>query len=136
MIDISILAWFLLALRIASDIIIGWVISLQLRFIRNKVPKYLRSMRIVLLLLSMGIFVGNAIPIVVDVITIFTDNSIGRSQSLGLYSVLYATSNALTAFISAFMVGLLYWLAGRPSDGGIFEDTQHSREVKSAITKQ
>lgn len=112
--SIVLIAGLLLIFRVVSDILIAQVIRRQWRLLKLPVPeayredeKSIKKFRKILFLLSIAIFIGNAIPIVIDALTLFVET--GRPAELRAVSVAYAFSNATTALISATLVWLLYF---------------------------
>lgn len=71
----------------------------------------IKHFRNVLFVLSIIILVGNLIPILVDLVTIFFNNSIGRTRTVKPISLLYALSNGFTQFVSAYLINMLYKLS-------------------------
>lgn len=114
MLSITVIAGLLLIFRVVSDILITLVIRRQWQLLRLPVPeeyrddeKSIKKFRKILFLLSLGIFVGNAIPIFIDLLTLFVET--GRPANLRAVSISYAFSNATTALVSATLVWLLYF---------------------------
>ena len=128
MVAIQTIALFLLFARLISVFFIGMVLFLQMRLFGTKIDftlvpnlsKYQRRniylARKVLFTLSLIIFLGNMVPILIDAITAFNDNSLGRNAEVPTISIAYAASNALTAMFSAIMIWTLYKLAGLGGD--------------------
>jgi hypothetical protein len=110
MLSIHILAAILLAAHLGSGFYIGNVLRKQFQLLRLPIDAQLKSFRLVLLLLSITIFVGNFIPILVDAPTAL-GQTLGRPEHVKIISILYAVSNALTQLISAYMIHTLYRLA-------------------------
>ncbi len=114
MLSITVIAGLLLIFRVVSDILIALVIRRQWQLLRLPVPeeyrddeKSIKKFRKILFLLSLGIFVGNAIPIFIDALTLFVET--GQPAVLRPVSISYAFSNATTALVSATLVWLLYF---------------------------
>lgn len=114
MISITVIAGLLLIFRVVSDVLIALVIRRQWRLLKLPVPaeyrndeKSIKKFRKILFFLSLGIFVGNAIPVFIDALTLFVET--GRPSGLRAISVAYAFSNATTALVSAILVWLLYF---------------------------
>lgn len=114
MISITVIAGLLLVFRVVSDVLIALVIRRQWRLLKLPVPKEYREdeksikkFRKILFFLSIAIFVGNAIPVVIDALTLFVET--GRPANLRAISIAYAFSNATTALVSATLVWLLYF---------------------------
>lgn len=79
--------------------------------IEKSLTNDIKRFRLTMFVLSCIVFAGNIIPIVIDGITLFGDNSLHRNPTVPLISLLYAVSNALTALISAYLIYTLYRLA-------------------------
>lgn len=108
-VSIQSLALILALLHIGSVFFISFVIRRQLGLFKIETPEYLKHFRRVLFTLSVIILIGNIIPIVVDLLTLFVET--GRPHQLRVVSVLYALSNAITALVSAYLIWRLYRLA-------------------------
>lgn len=138
MTSIVTLAVILVLFRILSDAFIFSVILKQIALLRMPVPSYLKSFRLVLFFLSLAIFLGNMIPIVIDLLTIFIET--GRPAQLRPISVMYAISGATTALLSAFLIWLLYRLADNDHDiteytEQCLPDQMHKLHAKKAAKK-
>lgn len=130
MISIQIIAFILLVARLISVAFIVSVIIKQVKVfgkpIDFSIAPYLNKLqrknvyrvRRVLFILAVIIMVGNMVPILIDYVTLVTDNAVGRTANVKPISVAYAFSNALTAMFSAVMIWALYKLAslGTSSD--------------------
>lgn len=105
-------ALILLIIRLASDAFILAVLYKQVRLFRFWVEPGLRLYRKGLFILSLIIFLGNFIPIVIDWLTVSSDlpRAVSTVPTISLW---YAFSNAATAFLSAFTIWLLYRMAAR-----------------------
>ncbi len=113
-ISIVLLAGILLTFRVLSDILIAYVIRRQWKLLRLPIPdeykddeRSVKKFRKILFFLSIAIFVGNFIPIIIDSLTLFVET--GRPAQVKTISVAYAFSNATTALISATLIWLLYF---------------------------
>lgn len=105
-------ALILLVIRILSDVFILLVLIKQFRLFKFQVDANLRLYRRALFILSLIIFFGNFVPILIDYLTAFSDlqRSVSTVRPISLW---YSFSNATTAFLSAFTIWLLYVMAGR-----------------------
>lgn len=124
MISIQIIAFILLIARLISVFFIVKVLITQARQFGREIDfslvpnlskfqqKNIYRIRRVLFALAVIILIGNFIPIVIDYITLITDNSLGRTANVKPISIAYAFSNAITAMLSAIMIWTLYKLAG------------------------
>lgn len=120
------LATILLIGHFGSMFFIGFVIKRQLTLFKIPTMKGLKHFRLTLFYLSMAILIGNFIPITIDTLSLFIN--IGRPQHVKLASILYAVSNALIEFLSAYLVWKLYQLAANPGDITDYEATQFDKE--------
>ena len=107
--NIKIIAAILLIERLISAGFIIAVIRRQGRLLRVRVPEQLERFRQVLFGLSLVIFVGNFIPILIDTLTLFA-NLQGRPNPSAI-GIAYALSNATTAVLSSVLVWVIYRLA-------------------------
>lgn len=131
MIPIKILAVVLLTTHAGSAVFIFNVLRKQALLLRMPIDSYLKHFRIILFALSLAIFAGNIIPIFIDGATLFVN--LGRTPSVRPISVLYAISNALTAFISAYLIHMLYRLAANEKE--VTDYTQQSLEDELKVSK-
>lgn len=112
--SIEALAAMLLAFRITSMVFIVLVLLKQLRLMKIPIVKEfdtptIRRMRKVFFIIALVIFLGNFIPIAIDVLTLFVET--GRPARVQLISIGYAFSNSLVAMLSSIFIYALYWLA-------------------------
>lgn len=114
MLSIKILASILLVGHLASTGFIVSVLRRQWQLLSLPIDKTLRQFRHTLLYLSLGIFIGNLIPIAIDGLTLFVNT--GRPSHVKLISILYALSVAAVQFISAYLIWTLYRLAANPQE--------------------
>ena len=122
MLDIKTIALCLLIARLISVTFIVMVLVRQYRLfglpidfslvpgISKLEKRSVYRLRRVLFTLSLVIFLGNMIPILIDSLTLFVETS--RSAHVHTISIMYAFSNSLTAMFSAIMIWLLYRVAG------------------------
>ena len=122
MLDIKTIALCLLIARLISVTFIVMVLVRQYRLfglpidfslvpgISKLEKRSVYRLRRVLFTLSVVIFLGNMIPILIDSLTLFVETS--RSAHVHTISIMYAFSNSLTAMFSAIMIWLLYRVAG------------------------
>lgn len=127
MLSIKVLAVFLIISHIISDVFIGIVLKKQYSLLRIKIERELRSFRLVLFFLSVTIFVGNIIPIVIDGLTIAGHTN--RPQHVPPISVAYAGSTAAVALVSAVLVWFLYRLAANTKE--ITDYTEHTLQDRA-----
>lgn len=124
MISIQILAFILLIAHLISVGFIASVLYKQSKQFGKEIDfsllpnlskfekRNIYRMRRVLFALALIILLGNLAPIVIDWITLISNNAIGRTPNIRPISIMYACSNAITAMLSAFMIWVLYKLAG------------------------
>lgn len=108
--DIRTLAGILLGFHIVSGIFMGLVIRKQWGLFAHDIEGKYRSLRKLLFILSLVIFAGNLIPIIVDGGTVI-GQVVGRNPHPKAISVAYAVSNACVALISSILIWVLYKLA-------------------------
>lgn len=110
--DIKTLAWCLLVGQLGSAIFMFAVIHRQIRLFGMRVQADIIWFRRVLFGLAMVIFLGNTVPLIVDVLTVMdlVTRSAKHINTVGLY---YTASNTLVAFFSSVLIWLLYRLAAR-----------------------
>lgn len=109
MISIAIIAFILLIMRLISAGFILSVLRKQWRLLHKPIDADLRLFQRILFAMSVIIFLGNGVPIVIDTITLFVETS--RPAKLAALSISYALSNALTAMVSAILIWLMYKIA-------------------------
>jgi hypothetical protein len=127
MIPIQIIAAILLLARLASDFYMARVLRKQWKLLKLPIEPEIKRFRKVLFILSIVIFVGNFIPIIIDSITLLYGNP-GRPAAVRPISLMYAVSNASVAFFSAYLIHLLYKLADNPEEA--------SKDIRRAIRKE
>lgn len=126
-INIATLAWILVACHTGSVIFMSFVLRRQFKLFSHDVTyndtrfepvdiKRIKRFRMGLFLLSCVVLLGNAVPIAIDLITIFGGNAVNRPAHVHTISILYAVSNALTALISAYLISTLYRIARGVND--------------------
>lgn len=111
MIPIEIIALILLLMRIGSGVFILIVMKKQWELLKVPIEPHLMRFRMVLFALSLAIFIGNIIPVIIDAATLFFDTT--RPPFLSVTSVSYAMSNAITALLSAYFIHTLYRIAAK-----------------------
>lgn len=122
MLSIKELAIALLFGHVASMVFISFVIKRQIGLFKMPTVVKLKRFRRVLFYISLGIFAGNLVPITIDTLTLFVD--LGRPGHLRAVSIAYAMSNAITQFLSAYLVWKLYQLAADTQDITDYETRQ------------
>lgn len=109
--DIQQAALILLVLRIVSDGFILRVMFIQFSLLRADNDPHVKRLRYVLFFFSIAVFLGNMIPIIVDIATYFAD--IQRSAKiLNPIGTVYSFSNAITSVVSAVFFWLIYKVTG------------------------
>lgn len=111
--DIKTVALILLLGHIVSAVFMLFVVRRQRELSKLPIDQELLSFRKTLNRLSVAILVGNIIPIVIDILTIYTYNSLERESSPSMIGIMYAFSNAITAAISAYLIWTLYKQAAK-----------------------
>lgn len=92
------------------------VIKRQRHLLRYPVPEEVQVFRLVLFGVSLCVLFGNIIPIVIDVLTIASHDSLQREDSPSTIGIVYAFSNTVSAIIASMLIWLLYRLAARTAD--------------------
>lgn len=109
MVSIVIIAFILLVMRLISAGFMLSVLRKQWKSLKKPIDKDLVVFQRILFGMSVIIFLGNAVPIVIDTVTLFVETS--RPDQLAALSVSYALSNALTAMMSAILIWFMYRIA-------------------------
>lgn len=109
--DIQHAALLLLLLRIISDGFMLRVLAIQYPLLRAGNDPQVKTLRYVLLFFAIGVFLGNMIPIIVDIATIFADVE-RSSRTLNTVGLFYSFSNAITSVVSAVFFWLIYKVTG------------------------
>lgn len=112
MLDIHVYAAILLGLRLASVVLILFVIKKQWALFKRPIAKRAASMRKTLFLISIAILLGNIIPALIDVLTIHGSIA-GRPAEVSTTSVLYSFNNSVVAILSSFFMWVLYYRQNR-----------------------
>lgn len=123
-ISIETLALILMLAHLAAAIFMARVLHRQWGLfkipydtsIEPKLVKELKRFRAILFSLSVIVFAGNIIPILIDGVTFFYHNPLDRNPTVPVISLAYAVSNALTALISAYLIFTLYRIAKGSND--------------------
>lgn len=110
---IETIALFLLLARLGSAFFITKVLINQAKLLNAPIEDRLypirgslKRFRLILFILSLAILAGNLVPITIDLVTLFFETS--RPAILKPLSIAYATSNALTSLVSAYLIYTLY----------------------------
>jgi hypothetical protein len=127
MVDIKTIALLLLIARAVSVYFIVLVLYRQYKLFGTEIDfklvpnlttmerKHVYQIRRILFALSCIILLGNLVPIVIDVLTLFINTE--RPANLRPISIMYAFSNSFTAAFSAIMIWTLYRVAGLGGGG-------------------
>lgn len=110
MISLAIAISVFLALRLISAYFIGRVLYIQYGLLKKPIDPDLRNFRAILFALSIVVFLGNLVPIAVDIYSLLFP--VPRPAFYSLLSVSYGLSAALTSVASALLIWLLYKIAG------------------------
>ena len=108
--NIKVLATILLIGHTVSAGFIFFVLKRQLALFRLKIDPELVTFRRVLFFLSVAIFLGNFVPIGIDLLTIFSNLPRAKASPAGIY---YAFSNMLVMMLSAGLIWTMYRLAAK-----------------------
>lgn len=104
MTDIQVIAAILLTLRLVGDVFMLAVLRRQWHLFRYHIDESLRSFRKLLFAITIILLLGNCVPIVIDAIALL-------GMKLGDWLILYAVTNAVTAFLAALFIWILYRMA-------------------------
>lgn len=108
--NIQLLATLLLIGRLISDFFIILVLIRQWKIRKIATHPRLMSIRRVLFLLALLVFIGNIYPLLLDAITLF-DPAVRTSQVVKVSGALYAVSTNLTFMFASILIWTLYKLA-------------------------
>ena len=107
--DINSISTVLFILHLIASGFMLSVLRKQLGLFKKYIDPELRAFRMVLFLLSTSIFLGNLIPLTIDFI-----NAIGDSSSeVPIGRLLYISTNAIVAVISAGLIWSMYRMAAK-----------------------
>jgi hypothetical protein len=107
--DINSISTILFILHLIASGFMLSVIRKQLGLFKKYIDPELRAFRLVLFLLSLSIFLGNLIPLTIDFI-----NAIGvTSNEVPIGRIVYISSNAIVAVISAALIWSMYRMAAK-----------------------
>lgn len=108
--DIKLLAFLLLAIRVVSDYFIILVLRRQWKLRKTTTHPRLMAYRKVLALLAILIFIGNIFPLMLDAYTLFFP-LVRSSQTINPVGVAYSLDNSLTFMFASILIYVLYKLA-------------------------
>ncbi len=124
--DIRVLAIVLLIGHLISAGFMVSVIRRQVGLFKMPVQKDVAKIRKFLFALAIGVLLGNFIPIIIDLLTIF--NTVKRSTNhVNIVGIAYSLSNALVFALSALLIWLMYRMAA-----SIVLITEHDKSVALA----
>ncbi len=110
--DLRLLSGLLLFGQIVSLVLIFLVLRTQRRVSKTAQNPELNGLRRVLFGLSLVIFVGNIIPIIINVLTL-AEVIVRSTKTINLVGITYSVSNTLVAVASSVLVFMIYRLAAR-----------------------
>jgi hypothetical protein len=108
--DIQLLAFLLLTGRLISEGFIVAVLRKQWKLRRTRTHPRLVSIRRVLTLLAVLVFVGNLYPLLLDAYTLI-DASVRTSGTVNFVGVIYSLDNNLTFMFASILIWTLYKLS-------------------------
>lgn len=108
--DIQLLAAILLVGRLISEGFIIAVMRKQWRIRKTKTHPRLMTIRKVLTLLAILVFIGNIYPLLLDAYTLY-DAQVRTSQNVNLVGVFYSLDNNLTFMFASILIWTLYKLS-------------------------
>lgn len=128
--NVKVLAAILLAERIVATFFIVAVLRIQLKLLRLKANDDAEYLRRLFFLLGAVIFVGQFVPIIIDVAALFFNFSkaSGSPRPLG---TAYALSNATTAIVSCLLLWLIYKLTADQNSNLRRKNTELTSQNKS-----
>ena len=107
MIDIQLIALILLTLRLISSGILLTILKKQIVLIRENNPPTIQVTRLTMFILTFLMFLGNFIPIAIDLSSLLNSALDGRKTEFTLL-IAYALSNAITALLASLGLAKLY----------------------------
>lgn len=110
--NIKTLAEILLTGQIFSAVFIFLVLVRQVALFRLRVQSGLEWFRRILFALALTIFLGNLVPIIIDIATI-RQPAIRVVKHTNLIGLLYASSNTFASTMSALLIWIMYRLAAK-----------------------
>jgi hypothetical protein len=126
---IKMYAFTMLVAHVGSMVFIFLVLRRQWALMKQPIPPAVRRFRVVLFMLSMAIFVGNIVPLAIDLATLFVETS--RPPVVKPLSLAYAYSNALILLVSSYLIWTLYRLAADTKSVTDFEKKALDKRVKA-----
>lgn len=114
------IASILLALRVLAVILIGSVLWRQIINLRTLKTDY-PAVRYTVLILTIVLLVGQAIPVLLDTVVAFGGIYSGRSAHPNLLGVSYSLNNAIKDVIIGLLLCFLYF---RPGAGRLKSDSK------------
>lgn len=107
------LAVISLALRVVATILIGAVIIKQIQNMRRLTTDY-PAVRITVFLLTLTLLIGQIIPITIDSIVVFTNDTAGRLTNPNALSYVYSINNAVTDVVIGVLLVFLHFRVSPP----------------------
>lgn len=95
-------AAILLGLRVIAMIFMAYVLKEQMRLLRENNPPDVQLTRWILFIFALILFLGNIIPMIIDLVTLFT--KLDRETDPSALSLSYAFNNAGTDAIQAVVL--------------------------------
>lgn len=108
--DIQLLAFMLLIGRLVSDGFIIAVLRKQWKIRKTRTHPRLMSIRRVLTLLAILVFVGNIYPLLLDAYTL-VNAGVRTSPTANIVGVIYSLDNNLTFMFASILIWTLYKLS-------------------------
>lgn len=121
-------ALYLLILRIISSVALLWVITRQIKYLRENNPPEEQKIRVALTAVTVVLLGGNLIPIIVDLYTIFSQVQRSTTRINGI-GIAYTFSNATFAALVGLGWAFFYWVADREKVYLKRENTKLYKEV-------
>ena len=107
--DINSISAILFVLHLVASGFMLLVIKRQFGLFKKYIDPELRTFRLILFLLSVSIFLGNLVPLIIDLC-----NALGVApDEVPVGRVVYITANAIVAVISSILIWSMYRMAAK-----------------------
>lgn len=122
--EINTLATILLVGRMIAIYFMSSVVRRQLQLMKMPINDEVRTFRKILLGLAIALLISNIVPAILDILTIVSVNSLGRTPVVGDVGIFYTLFNCSGAIVSSLLVWMLYRLAANTKEVTDFEAKQ------------
>lgn len=110
----EIVAATLLVLRIVGVVYLIRVFRIQVGLLRKPISEEVWDFRRKLHYITIALLLGNLIPIFLDALVVLQAIGIGQHIRTTPVLLIYASSNAITAFLFALLLSKIYAMANQP----------------------